>query len=64
MDAKTIGGVVITPTLVAELFWSMDSEQQADFVAAAILILALALAVNAKQHSNPSMYVSSSAFRG
>lgn len=28
-----IGGVTVTPMLVAELFWGMDAEEQADFFA-------------------------------
>lgn len=33
LDNRTVGGVEVTPMLVAELFWEMNSEEQADFYA-------------------------------
>lgn len=34
MGTKMIGGVKVTPALLAELFWEMYSDEQADFFAA------------------------------
>ncbi|TGY35224.1 hypothetical protein [Stenotrophomonas maltophilia] len=34
MSIETVGGVDVTPKLMAELFWEMNSEEQADFFAA------------------------------
>lgn len=31
---NVVGGLTLTPTLVAEMFWNMDAEEQADFFAA------------------------------
>lgn len=31
---NVIGGVTVTPMLLADLFWNMDCEEQADFFAA------------------------------
>lgn len=33
MDAKSVGGVPVTPTLVAELFWGLGSDEMAEFFA-------------------------------
>lgn len=34
IEDHVIGGATVTPRLVAELFWEMDAEEQADFFAA------------------------------
>lgn len=34
MKTKTIGGIEVTPELLAKLFWEMYSDEQADFFAA------------------------------
>lgn len=33
LENKSIGGVTVTPELVAELFWDMASDEMADFFA-------------------------------
>lgn len=34
MSIETVGGMAVTPELLAHLFWEMDSGEQADFLAA------------------------------
>lgn len=33
LDGRTIGGIEVTPMLIAHWFWEMNSEEQADFFA-------------------------------
>ena len=33
IEAKVLGGVAVTPELIAELFWEMASDEMADFFA-------------------------------